>query len=151
MQSKSFFGFLDCYKLNSTFSYSLTRLVVPYNMPADPQTIDERKSNLPLPEEPPAASDWNSADARNVNVGSGGTSGENTSRDPATGDSSVRTDGDAFKQHTAVAGGREGKDNLGGLPNDAVTREAKGKSGTVDTTGKDYGYPHKNDPSSGLK
>jgi hypothetical protein len=36
------------------------------------QKIDEAKANLPLPEDPPVASDWQSADARNVNVGSGG-------------------------------------------------------------------------------
>ncbi|KAG6035309.1 hypothetical protein E4U41_006140 [Claviceps citrina] len=34
--------------------------------------IDRVKANLPLPEQPPAASDWQSADARTVNVGSGG-------------------------------------------------------------------------------
>ncbi|KAI9644001.1 gamma-tubulin [Ciborinia camelliae] len=33
--------------------------------------ISERQSNLPLPEDPPVASDWNSADATKVNVGSG--------------------------------------------------------------------------------
>ncbi|KAI2630054.1 hypothetical protein GGS21DRAFT_492161 [Xylaria nigripes] len=39
----------------------------------DPKSkkIEEARSNLPLPEQPPVASDWNSADARNVNVGSG--------------------------------------------------------------------------------
>lgn len=36
------------------------------------EIIDETKANLPLPEQPPAASDFNSADARTVNVGSGG-------------------------------------------------------------------------------
>lgn len=44
--------------------------------------------------------------------------------------------------------GREGV--VGGLPNDAVARDAKDKSGLVDTTKKDYGYPQKNDPSKGL-
>ncbi|KAF4837231.1 hypothetical protein CGCTS75_v001404 [Colletotrichum tropicale] len=34
--------------------------------------INEVQQNLPLPEQPPVASDWQSADARNVNVGSGG-------------------------------------------------------------------------------
>ncbi|KAF7892169.1 uncharacterized protein EAF01_010249 [Botrytis porri] len=33
--------------------------------------IAERQANLPLPEDPPVASDWNSADATKVNVGSG--------------------------------------------------------------------------------
>ncbi|KFH45254.1 hypothetical protein ACRE_039310 [Hapsidospora chrysogenum ATCC 11550] len=37
------------------------------------QKIEETKSNLPLPDQPPTASDWQSADARNVNVGSGRT------------------------------------------------------------------------------
>ncbi|KAG5913385.1 hypothetical protein E4U53_004880 [Claviceps sorghi] len=30
------------------------------------------QANLPLPEQPPRPSDWQSADGRNVNVGSGG-------------------------------------------------------------------------------
>ncbi|KAF4880891.1 hypothetical protein CGCSCA1_v000263 [Colletotrichum siamense] len=34
--------------------------------------INKVQQNLPLPEQPPVASDWQSADARNVNVGSGG-------------------------------------------------------------------------------
>jgi hypothetical protein len=53
------------------------------------EQIDRVKANLPLPEQPPAASDWQSADARNVNVGSGGVStGDKDSsvglREPAT-------------------------------------------------------------------
>lgn len=122
------------------------------------ELIAERQANLPLPEQPPTASDFKSSDERTVNVGSGAVSddiaagkGGDSLREPATGDSAVRTDGEAFKTNTAGAeGGRQGKDDLGGIPNDAVTREAKGKTGTVDTTGKDYGYPQKNDPSSGL-
>ncbi|KAJ4006911.1 hypothetical protein NW766_010319 [Fusarium irregulare] len=35
------------------------------------QKIAETQANLPLPDQPPIASDWQSADARNVNVGSG--------------------------------------------------------------------------------
>jgi hypothetical protein len=120
------------------------------------QIIEERKANLPLPEQPPVASDWQSADERNVNVGSGGVSGDishsglgsDTLRNPATGDSSVRADGADLKKHTAVGGGRVGVD---GIPNDAVTRDKKHNPGLEDTTNKDYGYPHKNDPSSGLK
>jgi len=115
------------------------------------EIISERQANLPLPDQPPVASDWNSANQNTVNVGSGGVSdtfsaGNDALRDPATGDSSVR---DA---HSSLAQGvgREGQDNLGGVPNDAVTRDAKGKAGTAETTGKDYGYPQKSDPSSGL-
>ncbi|KAI9776375.1 MAG: hypothetical protein M1835_005536 [Candelina submexicana] len=79
--------------------------------------IAERQANLDLPEQPPVASDWNSADASKVNVGSGGVqsdisygAGSSGLRGPATGDSSVRTDGETFKTHTAPDSGvgREG-------------------------------------------
>ncbi|KAK5124798.1 hypothetical protein LTR85_001511 [Meristemomyces frigidus] len=121
------------------------------------EIIEERKANLPLPEQPPVASDFNSADQRTVNVGSGGISdtfsaGNDALREPATGDSAVRTDGESFKTNTLGQGvGREGAEGLGGIPNDAVTREAKGKKGLEDTTNKDYGYPQKNDPADTSK
>ncbi|KAM5352235.1 hypothetical protein ACJ41O_004958 [Fusarium nematophilum] len=35
------------------------------------QKIADTQANLPLPEQPPTASDWQSADARTVNVGAG--------------------------------------------------------------------------------
>ncbi|KAF2865162.1 hypothetical protein BDV95DRAFT_587507 [Massariosphaeria phaeospora] len=105
-------------------------------MPSNAEKIEEAKSNLPLPEQPPAASDFNSADQSTVNVGSGGVSGE-TLRSPATG--------------AVGSAGREGKDGLSGIPNDAVTRDQKDKAGLEQTTGKDYGYPEKNDPSEGVK
>lgn len=66
--------------------------------------ISERQANLPLPEDPPTASDWNSADARKVNVGTGGveadidSSGEGSTtglRGPATKGSGVREEGGA--------------------------------------------------------
>ncbi|KAI7251833.1 hypothetical protein KC335_g16136, partial [Hortaea werneckii] len=103
-------------------------------------------------DEPPTKSDFNSADASTVNVGSGGVSdtfskGNDALREPATGDSAVRTDGNAFMVNTKAQGvGREAME--GGLPNDAVARDAKDKAGLVDTTNKDYGYPQKNDPTS---
>lgn len=84
-----------------------------------------------------------------MNVGSGGVSdtfskGNDSLREPATGDSGVRSaDSDLTK-----GVGREAQ--VGGIPNDAVTREAKGKAGLADTTNKDYGYPEKSDPSKGL-
>ncbi|KAL2821268.1 hypothetical protein BDW59DRAFT_164299 [Aspergillus cavernicola] len=88
--------------------------------------IDNTKSNLPLPEQPPVASDWNSADQRTVNVGSGGLSGDANSalRDPATASSSVREDGTQTHKLTEPTGnvGRQAKDNLGGLPKDALAR-----------------------------
>ncbi|KAJ9631086.1 hypothetical protein H2203_001617 [Taxawa tesnikishii (nom. ined.)] len=118
--------------------------------------IEERKSNLPLPEQPPVESDWNSADASTVNVGSGGQSssfsvGNSALREPATGESAARTDGTGASINTQGEGvGREGKDNLSGPPNDAVARGSKDKTNVDQTTGKDYGYPQKSDPSSGL-
>ncbi|KAL8906105.1 MAG: hypothetical protein Q9207_002237 [Kuettlingeria erythrocarpa] len=91
--------------------------------------INQRQQNLPLPEDPPVASDWNSADASTVNVGSGGVQSdvsygggsETGLRGPATSDSSVRTDGDSFGVNTSGPGkvGLEGKDGLEGLPADA--------------------------------
>lgn len=116
--------------------------------------IEERRSNLPKPDEPPVKSDFNSADSSTVNVGSGGLSsgfsvGNDSLREPATGDSAVRTDGASNHVNTLGQGvGREGKDGLGGIPNDAVAREAKGKAGLANTTGQDYGYPGKADPSN---
>ncbi|PKY08922.1 hypothetical protein P168DRAFT_323967 [Aspergillus campestris IBT 28561] len=92
--------------------------------------IEQTKANLPLPEQPPVASDWSSADARTVNVGSGRTegpvSGEANSalREPATAGSSVRESGSELHKNTAPTSnvGRQGKDNLDGLPKDALAR-----------------------------
>ena len=47
------------------------------------EQIDKVQANLPLPEQPPAASDWQSADASKTNVGSG-----SVSSDISTGDGS---------------------------------------------------------------
>lgn len=96
---------------------------------ADPQLVDERKAGLPLPDQPPVASDFNSADSRTVNVGSGGiesgiSSGGGSLREPAI-------------RH-AGASGREAKDNLSGIPNDAVSREQKDHEGLAQTTGPGY-------------
>lgn len=78
------------------------------------------------------ASDWNSSDASKVNVGSGGVQsdvsyggGSDSLRGPATSDSSVRTDGETFNKHSGAPNegvGRQGHDNLGGLPKDALKR-----------------------------
>jgi hypothetical protein len=86
--------------------------------------ITERQGNLPLPEDPPTASDWNSADERTVNVGSGGveadiSTGDASStgmREPATGGSGVRQDGGADMSGV----GRQGKEGLKDLPKDAT-------------------------------
>ena len=113
------------------------------DMKADPSLVDERKAKLPLPDQPGAASDFNSLDERTVNVGSGRqeagiSSGSGSLREPAIG-------GDPSNA------GRQAKDGLSGLPNDAVTRDQKNHSGLEQTTNKDYGYPSKSDPSSGIK
>ncbi|KAL8699936.1 MAG: hypothetical protein Q9201_005725 [Fulgogasparrea decipioides] len=94
------------------------------NAPKD-EAIKERQQNLPLPEDPPVQSDWNSADPSKVNVGSGGVQSdvsygggsESGLRGPATSDSSVRTDGETFGVNSSGPGkiGREGKDDLEGL------------------------------------
>lgn len=92
---------------------------------AKDETIAERQANLPIPEQPPVPSDWQSADSRNVNVGSGSVEsdvtydnagGEGGLRGPATADSSVRIDGEEWKVNTAPSGevGRKGATNGGG-------------------------------------
>lgn len=74
------------------------------------EQIDRVKANLPLPDMPVggASADLQSADARTVNVGSGGENvnpklgtGGTSLREPATAESSVRVDGDEVKKPTA--------------------------------------------------
>jgi hypothetical protein len=83
--------------------------------------IAEVQANLPLPEQPPVASDWQSADARNVNVGSG-----RLSSDVSTGDGStagLREPATKSSSETDMSGiGRQGKDGLEGPPKDAKAR-----------------------------
>ncbi|KAJ5634745.1 hypothetical protein N7528_002587 [Penicillium herquei] len=93
------------------------------------QQIDKTKANLPLPEQPPVASDWSSADQRTVNVGSGGIEGpisydpNNALRGPATAESSVRVDGNELHKNTAPGKvGRQAVEGLDHLPSDATTR-----------------------------
>lgn len=67
--------------------------------------IDRVKANLPLPDDPPVAADLQSADARTVNVGSGGVNaklgtGGSALREPATAESSARVDGDVYSKNT---------------------------------------------------
>jgi hypothetical protein len=86
--------------------------------------IAERQANLPLPEDPPVASDWNSADPRTVNVAAGerqseistGDASSTGLREPATKGSGAREEGGADLSNV----GRQGKDNLDGLPKDAT-------------------------------
>ena len=55
-----------------------------------------------------------------ISYGGGGDS----LREPATSDSAVRTDGESFNKHSGAPGavGREGHDNLDGLPKDALKK-----------------------------
>jgi len=86
--------------------------------------IAERQGSLPLPEDPPVASDWNSSDARTVNVSTGeqqeissGNASSTGLREPATEGSGVREEG------ADLSGiGRQGKDGLSGAPRDAAAK-----------------------------
>jgi hypothetical protein len=112
--------------------------------PSKEEVIEERKSNLPLPEQPPRESEWNSADSRTVDVGSGrmedGTTYDlgNTVDDPLrapTAGSEVRIDAEEWKHPTDETNvGRQAKDHL---PNDAVTIDKRKAQGTVETRNLD--------------
>jgi len=115
--------------------------------PTKEEIIEERKSNLPLPEQPPRESDWNSADSRTVNVGSGRMEDSTTygaqsiATDPLrapTADNDVRVDTEEGKQPKDETNiGRQAKDNLPGIPNDAVTIDKRNAQGTVETRNSD--------------
>lgn len=90
--------------------------IIDKNSKPKSEIIDERQANLPLPDQPPVASDWNSSDASKVNVGSGGVEedisyggGGSSLKGPATSDSAENV-------------GRQAHDNLDGLPKDAKKR-----------------------------
>ena len=106
--------------------------IVDQNTQSKADLINERVAGLPKPEQPPVASDFNSADA-SIAKGSGAISGTTGQTGPETAESSVRVDGTATKTNTAPHGGAR-EDNVGGIPNDAVARGSKGKDGLVDTT-----------------
>merc|ERR1711939_1059619 len=88
------------------------------------EIIAERVANLPLREDPPVASDLNSANANTVNVKAGERHAELPNSEvsdtglegAATKGSGVREEGGADLSKV----GREGKDNLDGLPKDAT-------------------------------
>lgn len=96
------------------------------------EQIEAHKSNLPLPEDPPATSDWSSANQSTVGVGSGAhrgpLSGQNDTsnelRGPSTAVSGVREDGAELHKNTEPTGsvGRQAKENLGDIPRDALAR-----------------------------
>ncbi|KAL8358444.1 hypothetical protein RB601_009711 [Gaeumannomyces tritici] len=79
--------------------------------------IDRRQANLPLPEQPPVASDWQSADARNVNVGSGRVQSDISAGDAAS--TGLREPATVSAGADMSGIGRQGKDNLKEKPKDA--------------------------------
>ncbi|KAI0550005.1 hypothetical protein F4679DRAFT_583998 [Xylaria curta] len=81
------------------------------------QKIEEVRTKLPLPEQPPVASDWQSADARTVNVGAGGVSSDISTGAGST--SGLREPASKGADVDLSSVGRQGKDNLEGLPKDA--------------------------------
>jgi hypothetical protein len=72
--------------------------------------IAKAQSSLPLPEQPPLASDWQSMDVRNVNVGSGGV--EAHLGTGATGTAGLR---DPSTQGSAIDMRKTGRQGEGGL------------------------------------
>ncbi|OHE99101.1 hypothetical protein CORC01_05594 [Colletotrichum orchidophilum] len=82
--------------------------------------ISEVQSNLPLPDQPPVASDWQSADATKVNVGSGGNA------EAAVGTGTGATSGlrgPASKVDEDLSNvGRQATEGLSGIPKDAAAR-----------------------------
>ena len=81
--------------------------------------IDRNQANLPLPEQPPVASDWQSMDESTVNVGSGRVeSHTGTGPHSTTGMRGPQANQDTAENDMSKIG-REGKDNLSGPPKDA--------------------------------
>ncbi|KAK0626885.1 hypothetical protein B0T14DRAFT_405137, partial [Immersiella caudata] len=80
--------------------------------------IAQAQANLPLPEQPPVASDWQSADARNVNIGSGRVSSDISTGDGTTAGLHEPATKSSEETHMSRIG-RQGKDNLEGPPQDA--------------------------------
>ncbi|KAJ5852390.1 uncharacterized protein N7529_011775 [Penicillium soppii] len=85
------------------------------------EEIEKTKANLPLPEQPPVASDWNSSDQRTTAVVPPDNSGL---REGAAASSSARVDGNVLHTNTAPDSkvGRQGTEGLDHLPSDATTR-----------------------------
>jgi hypothetical protein len=82
------------------------------------QKISEVQANLPLPEQPPVASDWQSADARNVNVGSGKVESHTGTQDGAS--AGLRGPATKGADMDMSNVGRQAKEGLDGVPKDAA-------------------------------
>ncbi|XWW95857.1 hypothetical protein V2A60_003825 [Cordyceps javanica] len=83
------------------------------------EQIDRVKANLPLPEDPPRASDFNSADASTVNVGSGRVGGNLGTSDAST--AGLRGPDTKRSEDTDMSNiGRQGVEGLSHPPKDAA-------------------------------
>lgn len=80
--------------------------------------IAEVQAKLPLPDQPPTASDWQSADARTVNVGSGGNAEPHIGTDAAA-EAGLRGPSTKGEGMDLSGIGRQGKDGLEETPKDA--------------------------------
>ncbi|KAH7326204.1 hypothetical protein B0I35DRAFT_422111 [Stachybotrys elegans] len=84
------------------------------------EKIAKVQANLPLPEQPPRPSDWQSADGRNVGDGSGRVEGHvGTEVRSEAGLRSPATKGDDLDLSSV---GRQGKEGLDHPPRDAAYR-----------------------------
>ncbi|RYP03586.1 hypothetical protein DL764_005047 [Monosporascus ibericus] len=89
--------------------------------PAKENEIEQTRQNLPLPDQPPVASDWQSADATKVNVGSGGVQSDISTGAGST--AGLREPAPKGSAETDMSGiGRQGKDDLENPPKDARAR-----------------------------
>lgn len=85
------------------------------------EQIDRVKANLPLPEDPPRASDFNSADARTVNVGSGRHEGPIGTSDGST--AGLRGPDTKRSENVDMSNiGRQGVEGLSHPPKDAASK-----------------------------
>lgn len=84
--------------------------------------IEEVRSKLPLPEQPPQPSDWQSADARNVNLSSGRVSAGDVSTGPGV-TAGLREPTTKDSNDIDMSGiGRQGKEGLEEPLKDARSR-----------------------------
>lgn len=84
------------------FTNHYTQSVIDQNT-NKPEEIERTKANLPLPDQPPTASDWNSLDQRTTGVGSGSVEfpPDNSGlREGAAATSSARVDGAQLHKNT---------------------------------------------------
>lgn len=89
-------------------------------MASKQEKIEQTKANLPLPEQPPKPSDWQSADASKTGSGNGAISGNIGTNDHSSVGLREPAVVDPASDMSNI--GREGKDNLDGPPKDAAAR-----------------------------